>query len=107
MLSMGSTTISAWKALTPPIVEFQPLDKDLEIDVAIVGGGITSVTAAHELINKNKKVAILEALQLGNGTTGFSTGNLYIAIQPYFQTILKKFNEKTAINVINSRAFAI
>ena len=36
-----------------------------------------------------------------------STGNLYIAIQPYFQTIVKKFGLEHATHVAESRQFAI
>ena len=44
--------------------EFPTLQEDIEVDVAIVGGGITGITSAYLLANEGLKVAILEADQL-------------------------------------------
>lgn len=53
--------------------EFPSLEQDLQVDVAIVGGGIVSLTSAFLLINQGLKVAILEAHKLLNGATGHTT----------------------------------
>lgn len=39
-------TKSIWKAKAPDSV-FAPLEEDIEVDVAIVGGGITGITTAY------------------------------------------------------------
>ena len=44
--------------------------------MAIVGGGITGITSAYLLANEGLKVAILEADQLMNGTTGHTTAKI-------------------------------
>ncbi|WP_202080573.1 FAD-dependent oxidoreductase [Caldalkalibacillus salinus] len=56
--------------------EFNSLKEDLDVDVVIVGGGITGITAAYLLTNEGKKVALLEADQLLNGTTGHTTAKI-------------------------------
>ena len=56
--------------------KFDPLKEDLEVDVAIVGGGITGITAAYLLVKEGVKVALLEASQLLNGTTGHTTAKI-------------------------------
>lgn len=55
---------------------FQPLQGDIEVDVVIVGGGITGISAAYLLTNEGLRVAILEADRLLNGTTGHTTAKL-------------------------------
>jgi len=45
-------------------------------DVVVVGGGIVGCTTAHMLKAKGKRVALLEAREVGLGTTGFSTAKL-------------------------------
>lgn len=100
-------TISLWKAISVRPSDFPSLTKDIEVDVAILGGGITGITAANQLIHAGKKVAILEADQVGGVTTSSSTGNLYIAVQPFYQNIFSKFNLKEAKNIAHSRKFAI
>lgn len=87
--------------------KYPPLTTDIEVDVAIVGAGITGITSALHLIKADKKVAIVDALEIGGYTTSLSTGNLYIPVQPYYHTIAKKFNLEAARSVANARKKAI
>ncbi|HEX8462737.1 MAG TPA: FAD-binding oxidoreductase, partial [Segetibacter sp.] len=73
------SSISIWKDKAEEL-ELTPLKKDITVDVAIVGGGITGITAAYILSRAGKKVAVLEARKIGEGSTGSSTGNLYCTI---------------------------
>lgn len=100
-------TVSLWKAISDEPISYPNLTQNIEVDVAIVGAGITGITTALHLIKQGKKVAILEANRVGSGTTAYSTGNLYVPVQPYFQHIISKFNEETAKAVAQSRNFAI
>jgi glycine/D-amino acid oxidase-like deaminating enzyme/nitrite reductase/ring-hydroxylating ferredoxin subunit len=56
--------------------KFPRLDKEMHVDVVIVGGGITGVTSAYLLANEGLKVAVLEAGQLLNGTTAHTTAKI-------------------------------
>lgn len=49
-----------------------PLPKDLEVDVAIIGGGFTGLSAAYYLKKNQPKqsVALFEAQSCGNGASG-------------------------------------
>jgi glycine/D-amino acid oxidase-like deaminating enzyme/nitrite reductase/ring-hydroxylating ferredoxin subunit len=55
---------------------FAPLSNDIHVDVAILGGGITGLTAAAHLKAAGLRVAVLEAGEIGAGTTGYTTGHL-------------------------------
>lgn len=100
-------TISLWKAITTENTTYAALSENIEVDVAIIGGGITGITAALALMGQNQSVAIFEALSLGEGTTGYSTGNLYIPVQPYFQNVIAKMGLSAAKTVATARNFAI
>lgn len=104
---MQTDTISMWSKISKRPRHYEPLNEAIEVDVAIVGGGITGVTAAAQLRYAGKKVAILEAHEIGGVTTGFSTGNLYIPVQPFYQHIESKFNFNVAKTVAYARQFAI
>jgi heterodisulfide reductase subunit A-like polyferredoxin len=39
---------------------FSPIDRDIDVDVAVIGGGITGLTTAYLLLSAGKSVAILE-----------------------------------------------
>lgn len=100
-------TNSLWKHITTESKSYPELTDTIEVDVAIVGGGITGITTALSLVAAGKKVALLESYRIGGGTTGFSTGNLYIPVQPYYQTILHKFDQETVKMIAHSRKNAI
>jgi glycine/D-amino acid oxidase-like deaminating enzyme len=44
--------------------ELPQLDKDIQVEGVIVGGGITGLTSAFLLINEGLKVAVIEADRL-------------------------------------------
>lgn len=53
-----------------------PLAEGLEVDVLVVGGGITGVTAAYLLAKEGLSVALLERDRLGARDTGHTTAHL-------------------------------
>lgn len=61
---------------TGHVDDYPTLDKDLTVDVAIVGGGIAGILSAYEMAVRGKSVALLEARKFIYGTTGFTTAKL-------------------------------
>jgi gamma-glutamylputrescine oxidase len=51
-----------------------PLDGDIKVDVAIVGGGITGISAALHLAERGYKAAVVEAQEIGWGASGRNGG---------------------------------
>ncbi len=98
---------SFWKEITEEASLFPSLTENIETEIAIIGAGITGVTAALELKKAGHRVVVLEAATVAGGTTGYSTGNLYVPVQPYFQSIVNKFDEETAGIVARARRDAI
>ncbi len=97
---------SIWEA-TAPASAFPSLQRDLQVDVAIVGAGVTGLTAARRLAAAGKSVAVLEARRVGEGTTGNSTGNLYSVVGQGLAEIERKWGEPVAGAVVRSRAAAV
>src|SRR5262245_24642069 len=55
---------------------FGKLDRDIAVDAAVVGGGITGLTTAYLLAASGKSVAVLERGRCAGGETGFTTAHL-------------------------------
>lgn len=56
--------------------EFSKLNKNIEVDVAIIGGGLAGISTAYYLSKNGLKVAVLEKEKLCYCTTGGSTGKI-------------------------------
>lgn len=55
---------------------FPKLTQDIETDVAIVGGGISGITAAYLLAEKGIRTVLIEAGSILTGTTGHTTAKI-------------------------------
>ncbi len=67
---------SIWAATAPERTPAQPLEKDAEADVAIVGGGFTGLSAALHLAKAGKRVILLEGNAVGWGASGRNNGQV-------------------------------
>src|SRR5688500_10945443 len=100
---MGTTSI--WTS-TAPAAGWPALAEDIEVDVAVVGGGITGVTTAWLLARTGRRVALVEAHAVGGGDTSSSTGNLYATVSGGLKALRDKWDVDTARSVAASRAAA-
>jgi len=60
----------------PPGPPAPPLQGDAACDVAIVGGGLAGLSAALELAARGRRVALLEAGEIGAGASGRNGGQV-------------------------------
>lgn len=65
---------SLWRASAPAAPTLNALDQDLDVDVAIVGGGFTGLSAALHLAKFGVSVALVEAAEVGFGGSGRNVG---------------------------------
>lgn len=69
---------------------------DHRVDVAVVGAGITGLTAAALLATEGKSVAVLEARRVGAGVTGRSSAHLTAVLDTRYQRLEKDFGKEGA-----------
>lgn len=63
-----------WSTLVDNIPSYPSLQQNLTVDVCIIGGGYTGLSAALHLAEYGFRVCILEAHALGNGGSGRNVG---------------------------------
>jgi glycine/D-amino acid oxidase-like deaminating enzyme/nitrite reductase/ring-hydroxylating ferredoxin subunit len=99
-------TESLWRA-THTLPEFPALSRDLDLDVAIIGGGVTGLTAAVLLGRAKLRVGVFERDRVGSGETGNTTSHLTEAVDARYQTLIKDFGLEGARRVAESSRDAI
>jgi len=87
---MPNYTNSVWSEATPA-PSYPPLAGNVGVDVAVVGGGITGITAGLLLARAGRRVAVVEARRIGKGETGKTTAHLTEALDVSYQTLISRF----------------
>src|SRR5215211_7968696 len=90
-----SQTQSLWRA-TSSTPRFDAFRGDLHVDVAIVGAGITGLTAALLLAERGQTVAVLERETIAAGETGNTTAHLTVALDARYHYVRRKYSLEEA-----------
>ena len=68
-------TVSYWSA-THAFPDFPAIERDIEVDVVVVGAGLTGITTAYLLKQAGARVALLERDRIAAGDTSRTTAHL-------------------------------
>lgn len=99
-------TESIWQTYSG-VTHFPALEGEIEVDVAIIGGGICGITCAQLLSDSGLKVAVVEAGKIGESNTGHSTGNLYDIYGELLNQTRNYFNPEIVSQIVSSRKEAV
>jgi gamma-glutamylputrescine oxidase len=100
---------SYWARSQPP--QNPPLEEDIIVDVAVIGGGFTGLSAAYYIrsISPHKRIVVLEAKGCGNGASGRNGAMVLTMTEDRYmnfsssptadKTIDKKIYDLTAENI--------
>lgn len=91
-----SRTLSVWQDVIPFVNINEHRQEDATYDVIIVGAGITGLTTALFLQERGKKCLILEANNIGFGTTSATTAHLNTVLDTTYNDITKGFGKESA-----------
>lgn len=99
-------TTSYWIE-TAPMPRFPALEKSLEVDVVVIGGGIMGVTAAYLLKKAGHTVVLLERDRCARIDTGHTTAHLTAVTDLRLYELEKSFDRETARAVWDAGSAAI
>jgi glycine/D-amino acid oxidase-like deaminating enzyme/nitrite reductase/ring-hydroxylating ferredoxin subunit len=106
MITRDGARTSLWQNT---VNEYSPVSgvSERTYDVAIAGGGITGVTLATLLQRSGLRCIVMEAHQLGFGTTGGTTAHLNTLLDTPYTTIIQNFGLDNARLVARAARAAI
>lgn len=87
--------------------EFPSLERNVEADVCIIGGGIAGISTAYELVNRHKKVVLIDARHILSGESGRTSGHLANALDDGYTQITKKHGISGAKAAAESHTWAL
>jgi glycine/D-amino acid oxidase-like deaminating enzyme/nitrite reductase/ring-hydroxylating ferredoxin subunit len=102
MLRLGSTWFD-----TISLPRFPKASSDVSVDVVVVGGGITGLTAAYLLKKAGKTVAVIERERCGYADTGSTTAHLTSVTDLRLRQIKRRFGAQAARAVWDAGGAAI
>lgn len=91
-LSSSGKNITFWIDSVDPI-RFEPLKKNIDTEVIIVGGGIAGITIAYSLVKEGKKVVLIDDGYIGSGESGRTTAHIVNALDDRY-TELERYHGK-------------
>jgi glycine/D-amino acid oxidase-like deaminating enzyme/nitrite reductase/ring-hydroxylating ferredoxin subunit len=76
--------------------QYPALDRDLEVDVVVVGAGLTGITAAYLLREAGVRVAVIERASVAAGDTARTTAHLTYVTDLRLHEVVQKFGRDAA-----------
>lgn len=100
-----SRTHSLW--MDAPLPDFPALTQDIDVDVLVVGAGITGITTAYLLVQEGVRVALIDREKVASAETGRTTAHLtYVTDEP-LHALVDKFGADAARKFWEAGAVAI
>jgi glycine/D-amino acid oxidase-like deaminating enzyme len=95
MLKLPESEISLWEESSED-TNYPELKEDLEVDVAIVGGGISGLNTGYLIKKAGFSVAIVERGKIARGTSGNTTGKVTSQHGIIYESLKQSLGESTA-----------
>ena len=105
-MKIPASNVSLWVD-TRSAPRFGALAGPLQTDVLVVGAGITGLTAALLLQQAGRQVTVVEARQVGQGVSGYTTAHVTEAVDARYHSIRADFGKDAARVVARSTRSAI
>ena len=92
---------------TRPETAYPALEGNVEVDVVVVGAGITGLMTAWLLKFEGRRVAAVEMRRVAEGATGYTTAKLTVGHHLIYADLAKKHGLATARAYADSNQWAI
>lgn len=95
-----------WRESAREVANTAPLDRDVSVDLVVVGGGFTGTSAALEATKRGASVCVLEANIIGHGGSGRNVGLVNAGLWLPPETVIAQMGETAGRKLIEVLADA-
>lgn len=89
------------------INNFESLNKNIDVDICVVGGGLTGITTAYYLTKQGYKVALIEKDTLLSKTSGHTTAKITSQHGIFYKYLFDSKGEEFAFKYLEANEKAI
>ena len=93
---------SIWKDKIK-LKNYKELENDINVDVLIIGGGMTGISTLYHLRDSGLNVALVEQNKIGMGVTANTTGKINYLQDKIYNDLFCNFGDKTASLYLKSQ----
>ncbi|MDX1782420.1 MAG: FAD-binding oxidoreductase, partial [Thalassovita sp.] len=94
--------LNLWRASSSEAARYGALERDLSVDLAVIGGGYTGCCAALEGARRGASVALLEADTIGHGGSGRNVGLVNAGLWLPPDDVIATLGENAGLRLINT-----
>lgn len=98
---------SLWIETTKDEISLEPLGKDEETEVCVIGAGLFGLTTAYYLTELGKKVIVLEKGEIGEKASGNTTGKISSLHGLFYDHLISDYGEDYARKYLEANEKAI
>ena len=98
---------SLWIETTKDEIILNPLEKEKETEICIIGGGLFGLTTAYYLTQQGKKVIVLEKGEIGEKVSGNTTGKITSQHGLFYEHLINDYGKEYAKKYLEANEEAI
>ncbi len=87
--------------------EFEQLNRDINCDILVIGGGMAGILTAYYLMREGKNVVLVEGAQIGSGITANTTAVITAQHDTPYKDLIKYYGEENAKNYLMANLSAV
>lgn len=98
---------SYWIESSPNPVSYSPLQENIDVDVCIIGGGITGIATAYLLTKQGLHVCVLEKDEIAHHASGHTTAKITSQHDLFYDYLITTFSKEAAKDYLEANQEAL
>ena len=99
--------ISIWQDTINDNNKYDPLNENIDVDILIIGGGITGCSTFYQFKDDNRKVVLVEKNRIGSGSSSRSSAKITFLQENIYTKLNNIFNKDKAYLYYRSQKLAL